>query len=278
MIDRKPNNPYQYTTAVDKAEMFFGRIHILRQVYSAIDSKQSISLVGPRRIGKSSILTCMLLPEVQNRFEFDFSRHIFVFLNMAEFRFSSSRDFFQRVGMQILDEAQKEMGDLEWEPQGEQEGFAELLSQIRARRFHLVLIMDAFDNVARNEKFDADFFVFLRSQWRKVSYVTASTILLSKVAHQQIQDSPFFNIFSQCPVGALTPEEAYQMVTEPAARFGLPFTEGETRWLITHAGLHPFFLHSACRILFDEKCAQNVAALNLKTQEHKVYDSLLVYF
>src|SRR5215472_11874646 len=93
MIDRKPNNPYQYTTAVDKAELFFGRTHILRQVFSAIDSKQSISLVGSRHIGKSSILTCMLLPEVQNLFEFDFSRHIFIPLNMADFRFSNCRDF-----------------------------------------------------------------------------------------------------------------------------------------------------------------------------------------
>src|SRR5579864_6586423 len=102
MIDRKPNNPYQYTTAVDKAEMFFGRTHILRQVYSAIDSKQSISLVGSRRIGKSSILKCMLLPEIQRRFEFDFSRHLFIPLDMAEFRFSTCRDFFQRVSKQIL--------------------------------------------------------------------------------------------------------------------------------------------------------------------------------
>jgi hypothetical protein len=275
MIDRKPNNPYQYTTAVRTCEMFFGRIHILRQIYSAIDSKQSVSLVGSRRIGKSSILNCMLLTEIQMRFEFDFSRYIFVYLNMAEFRFSNCRSFFQQVSKQILDEARKVMEDLEMEPEGEQEDFAELLSEIKARRFHLVLLMDSFDNLARNEKFDADFFSFLRSQWNKVSYVTASREQLSKVCHQQIQDSPFWNIFSQCPVGMLSPEEAFQMVTEPAARVGLPFTEGETHWLLTNAGNHPFFLHSACRILFDQKCAQNVTAVNLRSQEQKVYDSLL---
>jgi hypothetical protein len=274
MIDRKPNNPYQYTTAVRTCEMFFGRIHILRQIYSAIDSKQSISLVGSRRIGKSSILNCVLLPEIQKRFEFDFSRSIFIYLNMAEFRFSNCRSFFQQVSKQILDEARKVMEDLELEPEGEQEDFAELLSEIKARRFHLVLLMDSFDSIARNEKFDADFFSFLRSQWNKVSYVTASTAQLSKVSHQQVQDSPFWNIFSQCPIGALSPEEAIQMVTEPAARVGLPFTEGEIRWLITYAGYHPFFLHCACRILFNEKCAQNFTAVNLRSQEQKVYESL----
>jgi AAA-like domain len=276
MIDRKPHNPYQFTTAVHTSEMFFGRTHILRQIYSAINNKQNISLVGSRRIGKSSILTCMLLPEIQKRFEFDFSRYIFVSLNMAEYRYSRNcRDFFQQVNKQILDEARKVMKDLELEPEGEQEDFAELLSEIKARKFHLVLLMDSFDSFARNEVFDADFFIFLRSQWRKVSYVTASTVQLSKVSHQQIQDSPFWNIFSQCTVGALTPDEACHLVTDPAARAGLPFTEGERNWLITYAGYHPFFLHCACRMLFDEKCAQNVPAINLKSQEQKIYASLL---
>lgn len=278
MIDRKPNNPYQYTTAVREAEMFFGRTHILRQIYSAINSKQCISLVGSRRIGKSSILTCMLLPEMQKRFEFDFSRHIFIPLDMAEFRFSNCHDFFLHVSRQIVDDARKVIGDLEWEPGREQEDFAELLGEIKARRFHLVLLMDAFDNITRNEKFDADFFIFLRSQWRKVSYVTASTVQLSKVSHQQIQDSPFFNIFSQCTVGAFTPDEACQMVTEPASRVRFPFTEGEKHWLIANAGYHPFFLHYACRILFDEKCAQNVTAMHLELQGQKIYESLLGYF
>src|SRR5579859_1018100 len=141
MIDRKPNNPYQYTTAVRTSEMFFGRTHVLRQIYSAIDSKQSISLVGTRGIGKSSILNCMLLPEIQKRFEFDFSRHIFISLEMAEFRFRNYPDFFLQVSKQILDKARKVMEDLELEPAGEQEDFAELLSEIRERKFHLVLLM-----------------------------------------------------------------------------------------------------------------------------------------
>lgn len=278
MMDRKPKNPYQFTMAVRDVDMFFGRMHVLRQVYSAIDSQQSISLVGSQRIGKSSILSCVCLPEIQSRFEFDFSRHIFISLNMADFRQSNCRDFFQRVSRQIVDETKKVMEDLECEPPGEQEAFAELLSQIKAHRFHLVLLMDAFDNVARNEKFDADFFIFLRSQGSKVSYVTASREPLIKVCHQEIQDSPFWNIFSQCTVGALTPDEAFQLVTEPATRVGLPFTEGEKHWLIASAGHHPFFLHSACRMLFDEKCAQHVAAINLKLQEQRIYESLFSDF
>ena len=278
MIDRKPNNPYQYTMAVGTSEMFFGRLYILRQIYSAINSKQSISLVGSRRIGKSSILNCMRLPEIQKRFEFDFSRHIFISLNIAEYRYRNRYDFFQLVNKQIFDEARKVMGDLELGSKGDQENFAVLLSDIKSHRFHLVLLMDSFDHIARNEEFDVDFFNFLRSQCNKVSYVTASTAQLSKICHQKIEDSPFFNIFSQCMVGAFTPNEACQMIVEPAARVGFPFTDEETKWLMANAGYHPFFLHCACRILFDEKSAQNIMAINLQLQEQKIYEGLYSYF
>jgi len=59
------SNPYQDMNAVRSADMFFGRRRILRRLYSAIVSKQCISLVGSRHIGKSSVLRSLNFPELQ---------------------------------------------------------------------------------------------------------------------------------------------------------------------------------------------------------------------
>ncbi len=86
--------------------------------------------------------------------------------------------------------------------------FSAILDQVEGQGFYTVLLMDAFDNITRNKEFDADFFGFLRSQAGKVSYVTASIAPLYEVCHNDIEGSPFFNIFSTHSIEALQLEEA----------------------------------------------------------------------
>ncbi len=57
-------NPYGHLTAIRNPKLFVGRTHELRRLYAAIADQQCISIVGTRRIGKSSILCCMRLPEM----------------------------------------------------------------------------------------------------------------------------------------------------------------------------------------------------------------------
>ena len=61
-------NPYSNRKMITKAEDFFGRRKELRQIYSQLQTSQSVSIVYPRRIGKSSLLYCLALPEIQKRF------------------------------------------------------------------------------------------------------------------------------------------------------------------------------------------------------------------
>ena len=248
------DNPYYSTSVLRNTDMLFGRILLLRRIYSALANRQSISLVGSRHMGKSSLLHCLRQPELQKQFEYDFSRYIFVLIDLREYRDKNSEDFFAAVSHQIILQSQGRIEKLSQEHGSEHE-FSSLLDQISEQKFHTILLMDAFDNVTRNSNFDLSFFSYLRSQATlgKVSYVTATLAPLNKVCHSSIEESPFFNIFARHTLQPLAPEDAYALATQPAIKAGLSFTKQEVTCALDLAGYHPFFIQRVCYVLFEEK-------------------------
>jgi AAA-like domain len=273
-------NPYYDLAAVrDPIMMFFGRVHELRRILSAIANKQSISLVGSLHMGKSSTLHCVCLPEIQQRFELDLSHHLLVLIDLRDYFQKTSHDFFTTVSDQIIAQNRGRVMLVRSAERGEGE-FSSLLDQIKEQRFHLVLLMDAFDNVTRNKQFSPEFFSFLRAKATqgKVSYVTASLASLDKVCHQGIEDSPFFNIFSICNLEPLLPEEAKALITKPAEQAGLPFTQAEVAWILARAGRHPFYLQRLCHYVFEEKSFYPSQEIDRQRVTKQAYHDLLPHF
>src|SRR5690349_1470903 len=100
--DFKPRNPYFNLKAIRSPEMFFGRRKILERLYTSVSDQQNMALTGSRRIGKSSVLACMCLPEIQNQFsENDLSKHLLVLIDLEEHRQRTQGDFFRFVCQQL---------------------------------------------------------------------------------------------------------------------------------------------------------------------------------
>jgi len=279
----RPINPYfDYTTVRDPA-MFFGREEELSELYEAGHRLQSISIVGLRHIGKSSIFKYMRLPEVQTRFEqqFHYQLHqrIFILIDLRDYLDKNREDFFASVSEQIFDHAHQ-LAAIKLPQNNGALQLSNLLEQIERAGFHPVLLMDAFDKVTRNPQFDPDFFSFLRSLATRgrVSYITASTRPLYEMSHEQIVTSPFFDIFTTCKIGPLTQEAATQLVKVPAEKAGCHFTPEEVEWILGQAGRHPFFLQVTCRFLFDEKCKSNGSPIDMKHVQDRIYSELLPHF
>lgn len=270
-----PLNPYNYLSAVQDPHMFYGRNHTLRRIYSAILTAQSIAVIGSRQAGKSSLLYCIRLPQVQARFEYDLSHHLTILIDLREYLHKTKSDFFEAVSKQICAQSRLPLQLPAPGPSGE-DIFSQLLDQIKEQQYHTVLLMDAFDNVTRNTHFDFGFFGFLRSQATlgKVSYITASLAPLDKVCHQEIKESPFFNIFGNCELEALAQDDARLLVSEPAQKAGLPFTEEEVNWVLKQAGRHPFFLQRTCYYLFDEKREHSGVPPDLARVKKQVYKEM----
>jgi shikimate kinase len=272
----QPDNPYFNINPIRDVEMLFGRMPELRRLYSAIVNHQNISLVGPRKIGKTSLLQCLGAEELQRSFASDLSRHIMVLIDLKAHLKKSEDEFFNAVNRRILAQSPAHL-NLELAAEGGAEAFDSLLEQIKAAHFHTVLLMDSFDSITRNEELKEEFFSFLRAQvdMGKVSYVTASQASLDTVKHE---GSPLFTMFGVCKLDLFDYTEALDLITIPAQRVGFPFSEEETRWLLLYGGYHPFVLQRLCFALFEEKVQQNGRGVDLKQTARLVYDELRPHF
>jgi hypothetical protein len=272
-------NPYFNLAIIRSAEMFFGRTHLLRRFYETVFNRQSVSLLGPRHIGKSSFLWCTALSEMQARFPYDLSCHIFVFLDLREYLQKTCEDFFHSVSKEMITQSTKVGLTLQAEGRGEDE-FSSVLDQIAGQGFFPVLLLDGFDKVTRNEHFGPEFFWFLRAQASVglVSYVTASIKPLYEVCHRDIVGSPFFNIFYSYTLEALTPEEAHALITVPAERAAMPFSDAEVALVLRLAGRHPFFIQRVCHVLYEEKLQRNGGEIDEQRLKNLAYRDLLPRF
>lgn len=273
-----PHNPYSQTAALHRSDMFFGRQDSLEHLCAAIMDEQSVAVIGSRRIGKSSLLTCLCLPDIQQRVRRLLDHHLLVLLDLEEHLQKTPDDFFALISEHLLTQSQ---GKLQLSlPQGsEGDRFSQLLHQIKTQGYHPVLLLDEFDAIVRNTLFHPDFFSFLRAQANagKVSYITASLASLDQICHSDIVGSPFFNIFSHHYLGPLTKEAAIELVTGPSEAAGRPFTETEVQFVLKVAGCHPFFLQRACYFLFQYKI-QFAQAFDQKHLAKLIYTELLPHF
>lgn len=277
-FDTRSRNPYSHMTPIRIAKMFFGRGEAAEYLCNAIIDRQSVAIIGPRRIGKSSLLACIGLPEIQQRVGWDLSQCLLIYLDLEEHLQRTPDSFFTFVCEQLSQQSREKL-HLDIHQESGADRFSQLLGEMQSQGVHPVLVLDEFDSIVRNQQFNPDFFSFLRAQANagKVSYITASFATLDRICHSGIVGSPFFNIFSHHNLGPLTKDAALDLITVPSSEAGCVFTEVEVQFVLEQAGCHPFFIQRMCYFLFKNK-SQSSALFDLKKIIGQVYDELLPHF
>src|SRR5258705_2838309 len=81
-----PPNPYLNRVAIKDPAQFFGRTREVSKIFSRIGASrpQSLSVVGERRIGKSSLLNFVNDPQVRRRFLPRFEAYAFPFIDLQQ--------------------------------------------------------------------------------------------------------------------------------------------------------------------------------------------------
>ncbi|HET8844654.1 MAG TPA: hypothetical protein VFN35_24500, partial [Ktedonobacteraceae bacterium] len=252
---------------------------LLRRLYETVAYRQSASIVGPRGIGKSSLLWHVSSGESQAQFAFDLQHHIFVFCDLREYLNKTSDVFFLSISKAIQTQCERTGLSLQVTSQGE-DAFSDLLDEIADQGYFLVLLLDSFDQITLNKHFNSTFFEFLRAQASigRVSYITASRAPLAEVCHSGIATSPFFNIFYTYALEAFTWDEAWSLITQPAQKAGRPFTEKEARDILRLAGLNPYLLQRVCYILYEYKHRPGYEEADEKLLGRLAYKELLPLF
>lgn len=245
-------NPYLNRVAIKDPRQFFGRSREVSKIFSRLGASrpQSISVVGERRIGKSSLLYFIDHPEVRARFLDRSETYAFAFIDLQQKRRLTLTEFFKEMFALLA----KEIGEgslTSLEPTFD--SVRAVLEDFRRDGRKLVVLFDEFDAITTNRAFDLEFYSFLRSIANNydVAYVTSSARDLQELCHTQlIADSPFFNIFTNVFLRAFTRKEAAELIARPSAEAGLAL-EGYARRILDIAGYFPYFLQIACSAYFD---------------------------
>ena len=255
-------NPFTYGNPISDPDRFFGRSREVEQVFNRLRNAEgeSSSIVGGRRIGKSSLLNYIANPDVRRQYGMDPAHSTFVYVDL---QMVDNQTTPARLWQRLLSQMNRECRDEELAARLEQliaaasfDNFslADLFDVVDAKGRHIVFLLDEFENVTSNPNFDPGFFYGLRSLaiQHSLSLVTSSRHELIELTHSQaVRSSPFFNIFANINVRLFSEAEVARLVNASLDGTGVEFTEEELVTLAEIAGGHPFFLQAAGHFLFD---------------------------
>jgi hypothetical protein len=268
-------NPYIPYRPVHAPELFTGRIQELNELASFLRGSQSVSLVGPRAIGKTSLLFHVMCPATWAGLGLD-PNNLFVYIDCGELACSTPATIFGQFAAAIAG-ALRERG-LSPEPALAATGAEptrlalELaLRRLNQRGIQVVLVLDSFEGLSTNKQLDLTFFNALRSIAGRyqLAFLTASTRPLIELTYsgrsQEIVSSPFFNIFASIFLGLLHEDDARWLIREPALNAGVTLSSTTEDFIYGLVGGHPLGLQVACYHAFDLR--ENIEVIERRTMK-----------
>ncbi len=226
------DNPFNFVGRVNRVEDFFDRDYERESLRSYLANGMCCQIVGPRRVGKSSLL--YHLPGFARGWGMSLT---VVYLDLLSPRSRTIGGLLEMIGEQWqCDSPLRSLTDLE-----------ERVSAINARGSRPVLCLDEFNELARRpEEFTSDFFLDLRGLAQQgMAILTTARKPLCELVPGHTPASPFFNIFPILRLGPFAEKDAEDFVTlrRPGAP---PFTPEEKRAILEFAKGYPVALQTAC--------------------------------
>lgn len=234
-------NPYLNRSMLRSLDLFYGRRIEIERIMARLNTPtpQSVSVVGERRVGKSSLLWHLGQQEVYSRYLDAPEKYVFFYLDFQRQQQLNQQGFCRIFGEE-LNEASSGRFSLPILTD-----FTELeaaIQQIKRLGLRLVCLFDEFETVVRNTLLGAEFYGLLRSLANAypVAFVTASHRDLPELCYKrEIAESPFFNIFTRIPLGPMQADEVRQLICQPSSAAGMPLEEHIEK-ICAWSGHYPF--------------------------------------
>jgi tRNA A-37 threonylcarbamoyl transferase component Bud32 len=241
--------------------MFFGREHELREIVAFLNGNQSVSIVGPRKIGKTSLLFQLMRTSAWTDLGLD-QNNLMIYLDCEVLGEGAHEEIFATFAAEIA--AALDEREIEPEPfldaaqqQPTRLTFERAIRKLNQRGMRIILILDEFERLSTNPNLDVNFFNTLRSAAGRyqLAFITASAQPLIQLTYsgksQEILSSPFFNIFAPLFLGLMTIEEAFQLIEQPSLLAGRSFPPELTSYIYRLVGGYPLGLEVACFHAFE---------------------------
>jgi serine/threonine-protein kinase len=256
------SNPFTYGNPISDPRRFFGRVREVEQIFGRLRNEEfeSSSVVGDRRIGKTSLLNYLADPGVRAAHDLTPERYSFFYVDLQMVdEGMGPEQLWRRLLMLMRRQCTAEgiadaLAALERCERLTTFDLDELFQQLDDKGLHIVFLLDEFERVTENANFRPDFYYGLRSLIirHKVALVTSSRLELIELCHSEaVKSSPFFNIFANINLRLFSDDDWQLMVSRSLSGTGVQFSELETERVLDLAGLHPYFLQAACCMLYE---------------------------
>lgn len=236
------HNPFTIGPMIQNPAEFVGRTAELQFLLTRLRSLQSCSVVGERRIGKSSLLYHLHQTGAER---LEDASYRFVYVELADAAAQTVVDFLRTVldAVQCPTDAIKDDN----KPSRNLIAFDQAIRTRNEAGERLVLCLDEFEALFENPaEFNNAFFNHLRTMvnHRRLALVTASRQPLEIYSLENRLTSPFFNVLSITALGDFTEAEALQFLALHHDQVN--FTEDELRFINSWLDPHPLKLQILC--------------------------------
>ncbi len=226
------HNPFFWRQGITDAEAFFDRDNEQRTLREYLHGKQNCQIVGPRRIGKTSLL--LQIERIVSEWE---KGVVVAYLDLQDPRCFSLTGWFHRAAQRLA-----------WPtPPKTLIEFADAVEAMLINGQRPVLCLDEFEElISRPDQFTHDFFSTLRACGQQgMSILTVSKRPLSELTRSNDPASPFYNAFPILRLGPFSQEDAQDFVIlgRPG---GAHFTKEERDVILDFSRGHPLALQVIC--------------------------------
>ena len=256
-------NPFTYGNPIRSADRFFGRTEELRQIVNRLRSSahESTSIVGERRIGKTSLLKHLDDKSVAEKLGLSTDEFCIIYMDFQGLTDITPERFWQRILQKMeraicLPDIVPEIKELRSQQNFDLFDLEDLFATIADSGLTMVLLLDEFEYVTQNTNFGSDFFGGLRTLaiHHNLPLITATRRELVDLCHSdELKGSPFFNIFANIVLRPFNRKEVDQLLEGYLKDSQVNFNEEEKELVWKLGGGYPFFTQMAANYLFEGK-------------------------
>lgn len=199
---------------VEDPREFYGQRPAVRRIFFRIGAErpQSVAVIGGIKTGKTSLLNCIAHEFSRREYLDQSEEYIFCHVDSGQELFHDSASFVRGV-QNLLGRDSRGAGS----PYAgnHYNALQKIVEENHGRGRKLIFLLDDFHLITSNKNFPLEFFSFLRSLANNynLAYVTSSFLELQKLCViKDIEESPFFNIFTNLSLGPLSLQEGFDLL------------------------------------------------------------------
>jgi hypothetical protein len=215
----------------------------------------SISIVGERRAGKSSLLKLLTVPKLIKEYDFG-EEYLFCSNDLQSLDDIEPAQFWALILSDLASKVPEENLKEKFRAIVETKAFDNLslrglFEELKA--YKIIFLFDEFETILQNPRFPPSFYGFLRylTQNCPVAFITATRReLVYHCIDDDTKSSEFFNIFMNLVIKPFTELDCRGLVMTYLQGSGISFTEAEITRMIELSGGYAGFFQIVCTFLF----------------------------